>query len=111
MLILAVILYAKIGKSWWLFAILFLAPDLSLIGYLADAQIGSIIYNVAHTLIGPFILATVGLFAFTDIFSAVALIWIAHIGFDRTLGYGLKYAAGFSFTHLGRIGASSRDLM
>ncbi|GLR92489.1 hypothetical protein GCM10007858_01070 [Bradyrhizobium liaoningense] len=35
---------------------------------------------------------------------SIALIWLAHIGIDRALGYGLKYSAGFSFTHLGRIG-------
>jgi hypothetical protein len=35
---------------------------------------------------------------------SIALIWLAHIGIDRALGYGLKYSAGFGFTHLGRIG-------
>jgi CheY-like chemotaxis protein len=35
---------------------------------------------------------------------AVGLVWCAHIGFDRLLGYGLKYGAGFAYTHLGRIG-------
>ncbi|MCS4316879.1 hypothetical protein M2407_001178 [Serratia sp. BIGb0234] len=33
-----------------------------------------------------------------------ALIWGAHIGFDRALGYGLKYASGFADTHLGGLG-------
>ena len=36
------------------------------------------------------------------------MIWCAHIGFDRALGYGLKSAAGFEFTHLGRIGRGAR---
>jgi hypothetical protein len=35
---------------------------------------------------------------------SIAMIWLAHIGIDRALGYGLKYSAGFGFTHLGRIG-------
>jgi hypothetical protein len=39
---------------------------------------------------------------------SVALIWLAHIGFDRALGYGLKYKAGFGFTHLGRIGPAAK---
>ena len=38
---------------------------------------------------------------------AAALIWIAHIGLDRALGYGLKYATGFGDTHLGHIGHSA----
>ena len=33
----------------------------------------------------------------------LALVWIAHIGFDRALGYGLKYPSAFADTHLGRI--------
>jgi hypothetical protein len=37
-----------------------------------------------------------------------ALIWCAHIGFDRTLGYGLKYAEGFGYTHLGRLNNKQR---
>ena len=35
---------------------------------------------------------------------AGSLIWLAHIGMDHALGYGLKYASGFAVTHLGRIG-------
>jgi len=33
----------------------------------------------------------------------MALIWAAHIGFDRFLGYGLKYPVAFRVTHLGSI--------
>ena len=104
LLIVAVILYARLGGSWWLFAILFLAPDLSLLGYLAGARTGAVIYNAAHTLVAPALLAIVGLFLPGYILVPLALIWAAHIGFDRLLGYGLKYAAGFGFTHLGHVG-------
>jgi hypothetical protein len=31
---------------------------------------------------------------------ALSLIWIAHIGFDRMLGFGLKYPTVFKDTHL-----------
>ena len=30
----------------------------------------------------------------------VALVWAAHIGVDRAVGYGLKYPTGFKHTHL-----------
>jgi hypothetical protein len=103
LLVIAVILYARIGESWWLFAILFLAPDVSLLGYLGGARTGAIIYNAAHTLVGPILLASAGLLLPAFILVPLALIWTAHIGFDRLLGYGLKYAAGFGFTHLGRV--------
>jgi hypothetical protein len=32
-----------------------------------------------------------------------ALIWTAHIGVDRLLGFGLKYPTRFQDTHLQRI--------
>jgi len=33
----------------------------------------------------------------------IALVWLAHIGFDRFFGYGLKYPTGFKDTHLQRV--------
>jgi hypothetical protein len=49
-------------------------------------------------------LTLVGFFVGVPAAAAGGLIWIAHIGFDRALGYGLKYPTGFGDTHLGRIG-------
>lgn len=37
---------------------------------------------------------------------ALGLVWLAHIGLDRLLGYGLKYRDHFQHTHLGRLGRS-----
>ena len=102
--VIALVLYSRLGESWWLFAILFLAPDLSFLGYLAGARVGAIAYNALHTIAGPILLALAGLFVPYEPAMAVALIWLAHCGIDRALGYGLKYQAGFGFTHLGRIG-------
>lgn len=105
----AILLYWKTDASWWLFAVLFLAPDLSFLGYLGGARIGAIVYNAAHTLVAPLALAAAGFLLPAFILVPLALIWAAHIGFDRLLGYGLKYGAGFGFTHLGRIGKASAD--
>jgi Domain of unknown function (DUF4260) len=97
-------LYALWGGPWWLYAVLFFAPDLSFIGYLAGSRIGAWVYNAAHTTIVPMAMLTVGFGFAPPLVLSVALIWLAHIGFDRALGYGLKYSSGFGFTHLGRIG-------
>jgi hypothetical protein len=97
-------LYPAWGGSWWTFAILFLAPDLSFAGYLAGPRLGAILYNAAHSHFLPFMLMTSGFMLDSSLIASIATIWLAHIGFDRALGYGLKYAAGFGFTHLGRIG-------
>ena len=98
------LLYAVWGRSWWLYAILFLAPDLSFAGYLAGPRIGAIVYNAAHSTLAPAALLTAGFALTSPLALSLAMIWLAHIGFDRALGYGLKYSDGFGFTHLGRIG-------
>jgi len=97
-------LYAHAGYSWPLFAVLLLAPDLAMLGYLLGPRIGAGAYNVAHTYALALPLALLGFLAGRPAVLALALIWIAHIGVDRALGYGLKYPTGFSDTHLGRIG-------
>ena len=107
LLVIAVALYARTGTSWWLFAVLVLAPDLSFAGYLAGPKVGAAAYNALHTTIGPVALALVGVLAPSPLAVAIALIWLAHVGADRLLGYGLKYDAGFGFTHLGRIGRAA----
>ena len=98
------LLYAVWDGSWWVYAILFLAPDLSFLGYLANPKAGAILYNAAHSYLAPMTLTTAGLALASPLVLSVAMIWLAHIGFDRALGYGLKYASGFRDTHLGRIG-------
>ena len=99
-----VLLYAVWGGSWAVFALLFLAPDLSFLAYLADSRLGAIVYNAVHSYMAPVVLLTAGFALEWPLLLSVAMIWLAHIGIDRALGYGLKYQAGFGFTHLGRIG-------
>ena len=96
--------YGFWGGPWWLYVVLFLAPDLSFLGYLAGPKVGAWVYNAAHSAIVPMAMLTVGFGFAPPLTLSLALIWLAHIGFDRALGYGLKYQAGFGFTHLGRIG-------
>ena len=99
-----VMLYASWGGSWLVFALLFFVPDLSFLAYLADARFGALVYNAAHSYMAPVALLTLGFGFASPLTLSIARIWLAHIGIDRALGYGLKYSAGFGFTHLGRIG-------
>jgi hypothetical protein len=101
------LLYAVWGGSWWVYVLLFLAPDLSFTAYLAGPRFGAIGYNAAHSYMAPVMLMVLGFGTASPLTLSVAMIWLAHIGFDRALGYGLKYSAGFGFTHLGRIGKAS----
>ncbi len=98
------VLYAKTGASWWLFAALWLTPDLSMLGYLAGSCRGARCYNAVHTYVVPAALALSALLLNAHVLLPFALIWANHIGVDRLLGYGLKYSDGFGFTHLGLLG-------
>ena len=100
------VLYAHTGANWWLFAALWLAPDLSMLGYVAGACRGARIYNAFHTYTTPGALALLGIVLQAPVVLPIALIWANHIGVDRALGYGLKFGNGFQWTHLGPIGRS-----
>lgn len=99
-------LYARTGHDWGLFALCFLAPDLAFLGYLAGPRVGAACYNATHAYVGAIASLAAGHALGNAILLAAGSIWIAHIGFDRALGYGLKYPSGFTDTHLGRIGRS-----
>ena len=106
LLAVALLLYRNTHASWLLFAGLFLLPDISFAGYLFGPRIGALAYNAAHSTVGPLMLAGFASAYPSSQSLPIALIWLAHVGFDRALGYGLKKASGFSDTHLGRIGHS-----
>lgn len=97
-------------ESWWVFAAAFLVPDLSMLGYLAGPALGARAYNLVHNYVGPIFLAAYGIAVGRSDVVPWALIWSAHIGLDRVLGYGLKYDSAFGDTHLGRIGRRSGGL-
>ena len=97
---LAVGAYFWLGGPLWLLAVLALAPDLSMLGYLAGPRVGSTSYNLVHTYGLPLALGAAGLYAGTELAVLVALVWAGHIGADRFVGYGLKYRTDFKHTHL-----------
>lgn len=101
--VLALAVFAASGESWWLFAALILLPDVTIVAYVLGPRYGAIAYNAAHNHVAPALLGATAV-AFGSVFWwAIAAIWLAHIGIDRALGYGLKLAT-FQETHLGRIG-------
>ena len=95
--------FAVLEGGWVLYLVLFLAPDLAMLGYLAGPRVGSFCYNALHTLVGPIALAGIAWWTAWPLGLLVALIWVAHIGFDRALGYGLKYPTAFQDTHFQRL--------
>ena len=99
----AVFVYFRLGLPWWAFLVFLLAPDLSAVGYLFGVRTGSITYNLAHTTAWPLLLGVAGWWLGWSWTAPVALIWLAHIGLDRMIGYGLKYPDAFKHTHLDEV--------
>lgn len=90
--------------EWWYYLILLIGPDISMIGYLAGNKIGAVCYNIFHHKAIGVILIFAGVFTGNWALNVAGLIIFGHSSMDRMLGYGLKYAEGFKFTHLGSIG-------
>ena len=94
---------------WWLFLALLLVVDLSMVGYLLGPSVGAASYNLGHALIGPAALLAWWWAGGPNPSLALGAIWLAHIGMDRALGYGLKLREGFEHTHLGAIGRLKKE--
>jgi hypothetical protein len=103
MMVVAIAAYAHLGASWPMFAALFLAPDLAFLAYLAGPRVGAIAYNTTHSYLTYALVLALGLTLVPAVLPIAAL-GAAHVGFDRALGYGLKYATAFGHTHLGVVG-------
>ena len=99
----SVYLYRSTGAGWGWFLLLFLWPDIAMLGYLANVKLGARLYNLTHFVAFPAALAAVSLIAHRSGLLSFALIWVAHIEVDRALGFGLKYPTFFKDTHLQRV--------
>jgi hypothetical protein len=104
-LLLACVLYQHLGFSWGQFALWFLLPDMALLVYVfGNPRAGMWAYNFTHSSVGAGLAGVCGVLAAQAVLWQISLIWFAHIGFDRALGFGLKFPLGFRVTHLGVIG-------
>jgi hypothetical protein len=95
--------YIHLGGNGWLFVALLLAPDLAMLGYLANKKVGAWTYNLAHFYAAPGALLALSLIIAAPLMTQIALIWLAHIAMDRVVGYGFKYVTDFKDTHLSRV--------
>ncbi len=99
----SLLLYGELGANWILFVLLVLAPDLSMLGYLMGVRFGTALYNLVHALVVPLLLIAFAVFFKQLWLIPYGLIWTAHIGVDRLLGFGLKYPTRFHDTHFQRL--------
>lgn len=108
LVLLCIFLFRSLGYAWWWFAIFFLAPDLSMVGYLAGPHLGAITYNFVHHKALAITMYILGVLFANPPLQFTGLILLAHSSFDRILGYGLKYPDAFEHTHLGMIGRAAK---
>jgi hypothetical protein len=104
----ALLLFSTTHQPWWLVPAAILLPDLLMAGYLGGAKVGAAVYNLGHAYPLPAALSLIGIGAHHPLVLALGLIWLAHIGMDRALSYGLKYDSDFKHTHLANLNAKQR---
>ena len=96
--------FGTTSQPWWLVPLVLFLPDLLMVGYARSTRLGALTYNLAHSYPAPALVGALGLWQGSGLVTALAVIWFAHIGMDRALGYGLKHDDGFAHTHLGVLG-------
>ncbi|MCF0064640.1 DUF4260 domain-containing protein [Dyadobacter chenwenxiniae] len=103
--VLSIILFSRLPFAWWVFPTFLFLPDLSMIGYLLNAKVGALTYNLVHHKAIAITVGVAGLLIQNNDLMFAGILLFGHSSLDRMLGYGLKYDKGFKFTHLGEMGA------
>jgi len=104
---LSLFLFSGLDYSWGWYALLFLTPDLSMLGYLINPRVGSWTYNLIHHKGLAVALYTLGYLTTNPALQFAGTLLLGHSSLDRVFGYGLKYPDAFKNTHLGVIGTQN----
>src|SRR5688500_4719808 len=92
MLALAFYLTTFLSYPGWLYWALFLSPDISMVGYIVNTNVGAWSYNLFHHKGIALTLYLVGIYIAIEPLQFIGLLLFGHSSFDRALGYGLKLA-------------------
>jgi hypothetical protein len=102
-LVLGLFLFSQLDFAWWWFPALILVPDISMLGYLLNSQVGAWLYNFFHHKALGVAVMVLGYYFNNEQITLAGIILFSHSSFDRTFGYGLKFESGFKNTHLGKL--------
>ena len=108
-LLLSIFLFQQLDYAWWWYLALFLAPDISMIGYVAGPVVGAWTYNLFHHKGVAIAVYIIGAVLSLPLLQLAGVIMLGHSAFDRLLGYGLKHEDSFSNTHLGLVGKKAKQ--
>jgi hypothetical protein len=106
MFALSIFLFSRLNFAWWWYPALLFTPDLSMLGYIFNPQVGATTYNIIHHKALGISLFVVGIILVNQPLQLTGLILFGHSSMDRILNYGLKHSDSFQHTHLGMIGKS-----
>lgn len=98
--LLSLYFYSQTGHSWWLYALLILLPDIGMVGYAVNKNLGAIIYNIFHHRGLAVLLLLFGWVSISEYVALAGIILLSHASLDRVFGYGLKYPDDFKHTHM-----------
>ena len=95
--------YQPLQFRWWVWPILFLLPDIGMLGYLINTSVGAVTYNLFHHKLIAIAILGAGWYMNVPVLTLSGLLLYGHSSFDRMMGYGLKYFDSFKHTHLGML--------
>jgi hypothetical protein len=104
---LCIFILISLNSPWWVYLLLAIGPDVSMIGYFSGNRFGADCYNFFHhkgIAIAVFAIGLILNNPASDTVSTAGIILFGHSSMDRMLGYGMKLNKGFKYTHLGIIG-------
>lgn len=93
--------YQPLAFRWWTWSVLFLLPDIGMMGYLINTSVGAVSYNLFHHKLIAIVILGAGWYMNAPVLTLSGLLLYGHSSFDRVMGYGLKYFDSFKHTHLG----------
>ena len=99
----SILVFALTHQRWWVYPLVLFLPDIFMLGYLRNTTIGAFFYNLGHSYLAPSVAVLIGYEGHHPLVTALGVIWLGHVGWDRFFGYGLKYDTHFKHTHLGSL--------
>jgi len=90
LVLLSFYLFLALDYAWWWFPLLFFLPDVSMIGYLINPQVGALTYNLVHHKALAVVLYLLGSLIQLPGLQLAGLVLFGHSSLDRLLGFELQ---------------------
>lgn len=89
---------------WWVWFLVLVVFEISVVVYLVGLWIGVFVYNLMYFYVVLFLLMIFGVGFGVMLLIVVGGLWLVYIGILCVMGFGLKYLSGYCDIYLGCIG-------